>query len=175
MFIVLSCSCLLPIQWSQASSRDDDVVGAEPTVDAPTTSEWLTILLPAKMRLVLLIWHYMENAAYRSKNITWMRWPLILHRIGRLVNTSTFCSIMIAIRFHWWKLETIELHLAHLHITKAYRQKSNNTTMQVSGFIWCLYESRRKNVILIHDCPCNTMSYQRAMKIMALIPVNHVA
>ena len=33
-----------------------DVVGAAPTGDAPTTSEWATILLPIKVRLILEIW-----------------------------------------------------------------------------------------------------------------------
>ena len=31
----------------------EDVVGAAPTGDAPTTSEWSTILLLAKVRLIL--------------------------------------------------------------------------------------------------------------------------
>ena len=33
--------------------ENEDVVGAAPTGDAPTTSEWSTILLPTKMRLIL--------------------------------------------------------------------------------------------------------------------------
>ena len=37
---------------------NEDVVGASPTGDAPTTSEWLTILLPTKVRLILESWRY---------------------------------------------------------------------------------------------------------------------
>ena len=44
---------------------NEDVVGAAPTGDAPTTSEWSTILLPTKVRLILetlryewIMWHY---------------------------------------------------------------------------------------------------------------------
>ena len=33
-----------------------DVVGAAPTGDAPTTSEWSTILFPAKGQLILEVW-----------------------------------------------------------------------------------------------------------------------
>ena len=35
--------------------ENEDVVGAAPTGDAPTTSEWSTILLPTKVRLILEI------------------------------------------------------------------------------------------------------------------------
>ena len=33
--------------------ENEDVVGAVPTGDAPTTSEWSTILLPTKVCLIL--------------------------------------------------------------------------------------------------------------------------
>ena len=33
--------------------KNEDVVGAVPTGDAPTTSEWSTILLPTQVRLIL--------------------------------------------------------------------------------------------------------------------------
>ena len=36
--------------------ENEDVVGAAPTGDAPTTSEWSTILLPANVRLILETW-----------------------------------------------------------------------------------------------------------------------
>ena len=35
---------------------NEDVVGAAPTGDAPTTSEWSTILLLMKMRFILKVW-----------------------------------------------------------------------------------------------------------------------
>ena len=37
---------------------NEDVVGATPTGNAPTTSEWSTILLPTTVRLILEIWPY---------------------------------------------------------------------------------------------------------------------
>ena len=36
--------------------ENEDVVGAAPTGDAPTTYEWSTILLPTKVRLILETW-----------------------------------------------------------------------------------------------------------------------
>ena len=38
--------------------ENEDVVGATPTGDAPTTSEWSTIQLPTKLPLILEIWRY---------------------------------------------------------------------------------------------------------------------
>ena len=36
--------------------ENEDIAGAAPTGDAPTTSEWSTILLPTKVRLKLDVW-----------------------------------------------------------------------------------------------------------------------
>ena len=42
--------------------RNEDVVGAAPTGNAPTTSEWSTILLPPKVPLLLFIcWTYLRS------------------------------------------------------------------------------------------------------------------
>ena len=43
---------------SSVKSKNEDVVGAAPIGDAPTTSEWSTILLPSQVRLILEIWRY---------------------------------------------------------------------------------------------------------------------
>ena len=40
--------------------ENEDVVGAAPTGDAPTTSEWPTIELPTKVRLMLETWRYLQ-------------------------------------------------------------------------------------------------------------------
>ena len=42
----------LPIHWSKFL-ENEDVAGAGPTADAPTSSEWSTILLPIEARLFL--------------------------------------------------------------------------------------------------------------------------
>ena len=38
--------------------ENEDVVGAAPTGDAPTTSEWSTILVSTKLGLILAVWRY---------------------------------------------------------------------------------------------------------------------
>ena len=40
--------------------KNEDAVGAAPTGDAPTTSEWSTILLPTKVRFILEVWRYIK-------------------------------------------------------------------------------------------------------------------
>ena len=40
---------------AKSSVKNEDVVGAAPTGDAPTTSEWSTISLPTKERLILQV------------------------------------------------------------------------------------------------------------------------
>ena len=60
-------------QYTEAkcSVENEDVVGAAPTGDAPTTSEWSTIWLPTQVRLILETWRYAletmlsTSAAYR--------------------------------------------------------------------------------------------------------------
>ena len=39
-------------------AENEDVVGAAATGDAPTTSEWSTILLPTRVRLILDVLRY---------------------------------------------------------------------------------------------------------------------
>ena len=47
------------IRWSEAYQfENEDVVGAAPTGDAPTTSELSTVLLPTEVWLILEIWQY---------------------------------------------------------------------------------------------------------------------
>ena len=52
--------------------ENEDVVGAAPTGDAPTTSEWSTISLPSKERLISETWRYIIFGLfpdYRIMNI----------------------------------------------------------------------------------------------------------
>ena len=66
MILVSSCSCLCPTHWNQVFQvENEDVVGAAPTGDAPTTSEWSTILLPSKVRLILETWRYATESGPR--------------------------------------------------------------------------------------------------------------
>ena len=62
MLLVSSGSFLYPIRWSQMLSWEWRcsclLVGAAPTGDAPTTTEWSTIYLPTKVRFILETWRY---------------------------------------------------------------------------------------------------------------------
>ena len=49
--------------------ENEDVVGAAPTGDAPTTYEWSTILLSTKVRLILEVLRYMENVGLSPTGI----------------------------------------------------------------------------------------------------------
>ena len=67
MFLVLACSCLCTIYWNQVDN--EDAVGAVPTMgDAPTTSEWSTILLPTKVRRILETWRYLKSVTLEEKD-----------------------------------------------------------------------------------------------------------
>ena len=85
-FLASSCSCLCPIHWSKVFLvENEDVFGAARTGYALTTSEWSTILLSTKMRLILDVygsqrcWYHddkMDRAStamvltYLSRNIS---------------------------------------------------------------------------------------------------------
>ena len=58
-----SCLAVVFAQSIEARCRveNEDVVGAAPTGDAPTTSEWSTIKLPTKVCLILETWQYIET------------------------------------------------------------------------------------------------------------------
>ena len=56
MLLVSACSCLCAIYWSQVLKDDnEDVVGAAPTGDAPTASDWSAIILPTRVCLILTV------------------------------------------------------------------------------------------------------------------------
>ena len=57
---------------ARCSVENEEVVGAAPTGDAPTTSELSTILLPTKVRLILEVLRYISKPTFprfRPKNI----------------------------------------------------------------------------------------------------------
>ena len=51
--------------------ENEDVVGATPTGDAPTTSEWSTILLPTEVRLELEVWWYIQINSLWPSDAIW--------------------------------------------------------------------------------------------------------
>ena len=65
MFLVSSCSCICPIQWSQVLSREWRCSWSSADRHAPTTSEWSTILFPTEVRLILETW----KLSFRIKHL----------------------------------------------------------------------------------------------------------
>ena len=58
------CLAAFFVEYPEARCQveNEDVVGAAPTGDAPTTSEWSTIVLPTKVRLILeVLWYISKN------------------------------------------------------------------------------------------------------------------
>ena len=66
MFLVSSCSCICPIHWRMVFSWEWRWSWSSASGDAPTTSEWSTILLPTKMWLILEVWQYLINVSYHK-------------------------------------------------------------------------------------------------------------
>ena len=60
IFLVSSCSCLCAIYWSLVLSEEWRCgwSSANRGRDAPTTSEWSTVLLPTNVWLILDVWQY---------------------------------------------------------------------------------------------------------------------
>ena len=69
----MSCDCLCRIPWSQMLSREWRCSwSSADTGDAPTTSEWLTILLPNKVRLILR--GFMVHNNHLLSWFNWFNW-----------------------------------------------------------------------------------------------------
>ena len=60
--------CIENSRWVE----NEDVVGAAPTGDAPTTSECSTILLPTKLRLILGVWWFIGKPVIKDKLVLWI-------------------------------------------------------------------------------------------------------
>ena len=61
MISLLTHICVTRPQWVKSRMM---VFGAARTGDAPTTSEWSTVLLPAKVRFILEVWRYPSFSIY---------------------------------------------------------------------------------------------------------------
>ena len=74
MFLILFCSCLCSIHWSQMLSQKWSCSWSSATGVAPTTSEWSTILQPTKVSYIRgLTVHDMK-----AKHHWFPRWQLAL-------------------------------------------------------------------------------------------------
>ena len=76
------------------------MLGAAPTGDAPTTSEWSTILLPTKACLILEVWGYINSLTPGrcSCNLK----LIIFKLMSRIDVLSLSCEIVLRWMPHWW-------------------------------------------------------------------------
>ena len=91
MILIWFCICLCQIHWSHVVSREWRCVwnfGTASTGDAPTTSEWSTILFTTKVQLILEVWWY-------SFILRKLSTPYSLIWVYMLVDNSPFCLIWI--------------------------------------------------------------------------------
>ena len=92
--------------------ENEDVFGAAPIGDAPTTSEWSTILLPTKVRLILEVLQYITCAGRWCKSLAvWLFvWQLVEANNQENINTPHLVTdwpvIQKAFPFYniimWW-------------------------------------------------------------------------
>ena len=80
--------------------ENEDVVGAAPTSDATTTSEWPTILLPTKVRLILEIWRYVHISCGMYSRMTLYWCTLIFEYLIPQIIQSVFWFYIIGICYN---------------------------------------------------------------------------
>ena len=136
MFRASSCNCLCPIQWSQVLTENEDVVGAAPTGDAPATSEWSTILLPTKVRLILETWRYYQHTPYKYCCIP---------------NTEIKDkhNVILTIHLlHLYIIYSIDTHVSVISFRPADLQMHNNNYLDTEQTKWYLHNIKQyKNVL----------------------------
>ena len=96
--------------------ENEDVVGAAPTGDAPTTSEWSTILLTFKVRLILEIWRYAKfgNVQFMlASEVGSITKLLIFYFIDDFHFQSNFHRTGVMLRQELWWCDHFELCTCH--------------------------------------------------------------
>ena len=63
-------SPLAGVSAKSIDAENEDVVRAAPTGNDPTTSEWSTILLITKVRLILEVWRYILMSPWDPRAMT---------------------------------------------------------------------------------------------------------
>ena len=105
--------------------ENEDVVGAAPAGDAPTTSEWSTILLPTKVRLILeACWRPRSHQTraqrrattpYKQENLYWRLLTNVLLTVETYINTPTTFTIMSTFnKKSYWVCVNKKIYLTHV-------------------------------------------------------------
>ena len=91
--------------WARCWVGNEDVFGAAPTGDVPTTSEteWSTILLPIKVRLILEVLQYVLNGYIPPVSDSLGQWYLT-HKYDKIIDDVLLIkSLYIDDNTAWWK------------------------------------------------------------------------
>ena len=113
--------------------ENEDVVGAAPIGDAPTTSEWSTILLPTIVHLILETWRYVVSfVSILKKKKKW------LNRFDcNLSKTQGLHSVSAKTSYHQisWSLEMGCYSVVYL-ITLKFDRSISITTAEMAVQFW---------------------------------------
>ena len=97
--------------------KNEDVVGAEPTGDAPTTSEWSTILMLTKVRLILETWRYINGWAKDRSDTSALAMELL-----QLVDVWYITSAVSQFTQQWTAILEIQIWFNSLRRSDIQRQ-----------------------------------------------------
>ena len=115
---------------AKCSVDNEDVVGAAPTGDAPTTSELLTIVLPTKLRLILETWRYFEN------DFTTGTWIMVKHNYAEFECQMRFGNISCTST--WFCIQRMDIARFDYFPSNVVAGCMDNSTNWV-GLLWKLY------------------------------------
>ena len=152
--------------------ENEDVVGAAPTGDTSTTSEWSTILLPTKVHLILETWHYIcynfkKGDCFRENNNAseWQvgeRKILISHVIYLQVYTSNAQYISFVL-VH----QIFMLHMIYGLILEAVSQHASPNCKVIYGFLHSQKNYMCPFDLMFYIYLCKTSSVQIGIDILA--------
>ena len=128
------------VEASRCSVKNEDVVGAAPTGDAPTTSGWSTILLPSKVQLILEVWQYISHTLIALRisrvmilNLTWKHHIYIWGQGISLCARFQIPSIINFLKVAW---------LIYLACSLNFTRPKCKTSYNIGNFHYCFSEAQ---------------------------------
>ena len=128
--------------------ENEDVVGAAPIGDAPTTSEWPTTLLPAKVCLILEV-SYMRifTRAHSTKNQFNRFFNSLLQIITQIITIfgiRFYSTSIIACENFWW-FERLKYSFLVIYIVLEYSSNIKQT-IKTDPQIYCTDQNCERNI-----------------------------
>ena len=141
--------------------KNEDVVGAAPTGDAPTTSKWSTILLPTKVRLILNVLRYYNVSQSTSRAPIWS---------VDSVTCKTICWLII---MYIWLFEDLSLGLVLIYHLSMISLENRVVQINYTKRFWYKTSSSRYEVqficsVLIYLLFCTVLCRYNFCKILIM-------